>query len=73
MDEDLQAQRKKVKDDLDNLFLFVQIEFGNDGDKEVMFYVYGNQVVEDAGEGSTVLKEGEKRRLRLPSSEYQDI
>lgn len=66
------SDRKKVKDDRDNPFLFVQMDFGNDREDDVMFYVYGKKVVEDASEDNTVLTEGEKGRLRLPRSEYRD-
>lgn len=66
-------EMKEVKDDQDHLFIFVQVDLGNDGMDDMVSYVYGKKAVEDGGEDNAVLTGGEKERLRLPKSDYEEI
>lgn len=61
--------RKEVRDDRDHLFLFMQMYTWKLGIEEVVYFLYGKQVVEDGGQDNTALTEGEKERLGLPQNE----
>ncbi len=59
--------RKEHRDDRNHLFLFVEMYFGiREGG--MVTNLYGKKVVEVGEKESTVLTEGEKERLRLPST-----
>ncbi len=58
--------RKEHRDDRNHLFLFVEMDFGSE-EGGMVTDLYGKKVVEDGGKENTVLTEGEKERLRLPS------
>ena len=63
--------RKEHRDDRNHLFLFVELDFGTRGGGRIITDLYGKKVVKDGGKENTVLTEGEKERLRLPSREYE--
>ena len=64
------AEKKDVKDDRGNSFLYMQSDFGNIAGAKDEAFMYGKKVVKDGGRANIVLTEGEKERLHVPWSEH---